>query len=87
MRNFSTKIDVPGVGDNSFSAAEANNLFTECENVVLAGGLTLDDTGVNVNQLALSAARHAQGASYFVDSGASNSKILTTQNSFRPVSS
>jgi hypothetical protein len=87
MRNFTTKIDAPNPGNNGFSADEANNLFTENENAVLASGLTLDNSGVDVNQLALAISRHAQGARYFVDSGSANSKILTKQNSFRPVSS
>jgi hypothetical protein len=85
MRDFNTKVNAPTPGNQTFSAEEANNLFTENENAVLAGGLALDNTGVNVNQLALSMARHSQGAKYFVDSGSANAKILTKQNNFRPV--
>lgn len=87
MRNFNTKVNAPTAGNQTFSAEEANNLFSENKNATLAGGLTLDDTGADVNQLALSMARHAQGAKYFVDSGSANAKILTKQNNFRPVSS
>lgn len=87
MKDFNTKVNAPASGDQTFSAEEANNLFTENENAVLAGGLTLDNTGVDVNQLALSMARHSQGAKYFVDSGSANAKVLTKQNNFRPVTS
>ncbi len=87
MRNFNTKSNAPTPGNQTFSAEEANNLFSENKNATLAGGLTLDDTDVDVNQLALSMARHAQGAKYFVDSGSANAKILTKQNNFRPVTS
>lgn len=68
------------VNGQTVSATEYNQITTEGEAIITAGGLT--PSNATLTQQAQSITRHTAGADYYLDSGAVNAYVLTLSNSF-----